>query len=312
MPYLTGLAKVAKRTGYPVVEIAGWKGRGHAPMGTVRSVVCHHTAGGKGGNYPSMNAISNGRPGLPGPLANYGLGRDGTIYVMSAGLAFHAGKVRADKYRNVHSIGIEAENTGVGEAWSVAQLDSYVKLCRALVDEFNLGVTDVVGHKEACSPVGRKIDPAFIKPGLTMAQFRGYVRKGYYKTPDDVILDPPKKPATTTGTTGKKPTSKPAVVAKKYPRVAATAATRSACWNTLLAAAGYDGATTLRRQRWLKKLGYYNGRLDGKWGPLTAKAQQRFLKAKGHYKGLIDGKTGPMTIRAEVAYLNAQRTYLNK
>lgn len=97
---------------------------------------------------------------------------------------------------------------------------------------------------------------------------------------------------------------------KKYPDVASTAVTRSADWNTLLKAAGYDGKTVERRQKWLKKLGYYKGLIDNDWGPLTAKAQQAFLKAKGLYKGLIDGKTGPLTIAAEVAYLNEQRKYL--
>lgn len=95
-----------------------------------------------------------------------------------------------------------------------------------------------------------------------------------------------------------------------YPAVAATVASRTACWNIMLGKAGYKGATTLRRQRWLKKLGYYHGLLDGKWGPMTCKAQQSFLKSKGHYKGLIDGKAGDMTRKGEVAYLNAQRQYI--
>lgn len=305
MPYLKNLAKIARATGCDVVEVPGWETRGHAPMGTVKTIVCHHTAGPKTGNYPSLGTVRDGRPGLPGPLAQYGIGRDGTIYVIAAGLAYHAGAVRADRFRNVYAIGIEAENTGLGEEWPAAQLDAYVKLCAALVAAFSLDVTDVAAHKEICAPPGRKPDAAFINPAITMAQFRGYVRKGYY-------LEPPKPKPTPAPGTSDTSSSKPSVTARKYPAIKATKATRSTCWNTLLAAVGYDGATTLRRQKWLRKLGYYKGLLDGQWGPLTCKAQQRFLKAKGHYKGLIDGRTGPLTIAAEVAYLNAQRTYLNK
>ncbi|WGH93886.1 peptidoglycan recognition family protein [Auritidibacter ignavus] len=180
MPYYTGLARVARTTGYPVKEISGWKTRGNGTMNTVQSVMCHHTAGGSRGNYPSMNVVKNGRPGLSGPLAHYGIGRDGTIYVIAAGIAYHAGKVSKTAYTNRHSIGIEAENTGTGERWSDAQLDAYVKLCRALIDEFGLPVSAVVGHKEAAVPKGRKVDPAFIRPRMSMNDFRRYVKRGYY------------------------------------------------------------------------------------------------------------------------------------
>ncbi|NIH70477.1 peptidoglycan recognition protein family protein [Auritidibacter ignavus] len=196
MPYYTGLARVARTTGYPVKETSGWKTRGNGTMSPVRSVMCHHTAGGSRGNYPSMNVVKNGRPGLPGPLAHYGIGRDGTIYVIASGLAYHAGRVSKTAYTNRHSIGIEAENTGTGERWSDAQLDSYVKLCRALIDEFGLPVSAVVGHKEAAVPKGRKVDPAFTRPRLSMNDFRRYVKRGYYTKPGKATS---KKNNTTTG-----------------------------------------------------------------------------------------------------------------
>lgn len=159
----------------------------------VRSVVCHHTAGGANGNYPSLAIVRDGRPGLPGPLANLGLGRDGTIYAVAAGRANHAGKTSKPAYGNSHALGIEAENTGTGETWTAAQLDSYVKLCRVLIDEFRLPVSAVVGHKEIAIPYGRKIDPAFIRPKLSMAQFRGYVKLGRYKTSAVKTASAPKK-----------------------------------------------------------------------------------------------------------------------
>src|SRR5690625_1949919 len=122
MVMYTGLARVAKRTGYPVVEVKGWKKRGYGQMVKAESVMCHHTAGPASGNYPSLNVVTHGRPGIPGPLANYGIGRDGTIYVIAAGRANHAGRVAKTMWTNARSIWSEAVNTGTGEKWSESQL----------------------------------------------------------------------------------------------------------------------------------------------------------------------------------------------
>ncbi|NIH72203.1 N-acetylmuramoyl-L-alanine amidase [Auritidibacter ignavus] len=178
MVMYTGLARVARKTGYPVVEVKGWKRRGYGQMSGARSVMCHHTAGPRNGNYPSLGVVRDGRPGIPGPLAHYGLGRDGTIYVIAAGRANHAGKVSHTNYTNSYSIGIEAENTGRGEQWGSAQMDAYVKLCAELCKEFRLDMSRVIGHKEAAVPRGRKVDPTF-----NMTTFRNAVKRGYWKTP---------------------------------------------------------------------------------------------------------------------------------
>ena len=86
------LADCARMTGYPVVETAGWRGRGHGSFRVLEGVVDHHTADGAG-EYPSMRVVTHGRAGLAGPLANLGLGRSGTIYVIADGVAWHAGRV---------------------------------------------------------------------------------------------------------------------------------------------------------------------------------------------------------------------------
>lgn len=173
--YLTALASIARRTGYPVVERPGWKKRGRGPMAGVKSIICHHTAGGARGNYPSLGVVQNGRAGLPGPLAQLGLGRDGTIYVIAAGRASHAGVVDTTAHSNSYAIGIEAENTGRGEKWSDKQMDAYAKLCRELCDHYGVPISQVRGHKEVARPRGRKPDPSF-----NMDNFRGMVkaRKG--------------------------------------------------------------------------------------------------------------------------------------
>ncbi|MGV9364533.1 peptidoglycan recognition protein family protein [Amycolatopsis sp. NPDC003731] len=171
MAYLTNLADFARSAGLRVVEQPGWKTRGHGSFGAVLSVVCHHTGTPTtSGNYPSLNVVTNGRADLAGPLCNFGLGRDGTVYVVAAGVAWHAGATVNDAvYGNNHSIGIEAEGTGK-DAWPEAQLDAYARLCTALTKAFSFPVSRVQGHKEICYPHGRKPDPNF-----DMNAFRGRV-----------------------------------------------------------------------------------------------------------------------------------------
>ncbi|MER7361956.1 peptidoglycan recognition protein family protein [Nonomuraea wenchangensis] len=148
MPYLTQLAKVAKRTGYPVVEVDGWKTRGHGPQPEVQGLVCHHTAGpAGGGDYPSLAVVRSGRPGLDGPLSHFGLGRSGTIYVIAAGRCWHNAPSTSGYHDNSSSIGIEAENNGT-QSWPPEQLDAYKRLCAELCREFGLPASRVKGHKE--------------------------------------------------------------------------------------------------------------------------------------------------------------------
>lgn len=156
---LHDLADICRDAGLTVIEVDGWRTRGHGEFDTLQTVVCHHTAGKRyDENYPSLATVRDGRTGLPGPLSQLGLGRDGTVYVIAAGVAWHAGAVTSTAYNNWHSIGIEAENDGIGEPWPEAQLDAYARLCWALASRYGLRV---MGHKEICDPPGRKIDPTF-------------------------------------------------------------------------------------------------------------------------------------------------------
>lgn len=296
MPYYTGLARVAKKTGRKVVEIEGWEKRGHGPMSGVKSIICHHTAGPNNGkNYPSLGTVQKGTASISGPLAQFGIGRDGTIYVIAAGLSYHAGRVANTAHSNSYAIGIEAENNGVGEAWGTEIMESYVRLVRALLEEFSLPLSAVLGHKEIAVPRGRKIDPSF-----SMDSFRSAVKRGYWRKDGEK----PQKPSIT------KPKPKPS--GKEWPNVKLpvtskhTAASHKA-WVQLLAAVGYKNEDLTKNfQRWLKELGYYPRTylIDGKFGEWTVKALQSFLKHKKLYNGLIDGKREEMTIKAEIAYLN--------
>lgn len=160
MVMLTDLADACRKSGLKVVEVDDWKTRGHGQLVSVETIACHHTAGPATGNFPSLEIVRDGRSDLSGPLAQLGLGRDGTVYVISAGVAYHAGTVKSQDYDNLHCIGIEAEATGVS-SWPEVQMVAYAKLCLALCQHYKVPISRVLGHKEICSPTGRKIDPNF-------------------------------------------------------------------------------------------------------------------------------------------------------
>lgn len=151
---------IAHRTQRHVVPISGWDTRGHGPLSDIRSVIIHHTAGAATGDAPSLKTVIDGRPDLDGPLCHYLISRAGVIYVVAAGLAYHAGVVVDPRWSNAHAIGIELEGTGTGP-WPPVQIASACQLTAELCRALHLTVTDVRGHKEICSPRGRKIDPNY-------------------------------------------------------------------------------------------------------------------------------------------------------
>lgn len=161
--FVPWLADAARLTGYPVVELAGWQARGHGGFRAVEVVVAHHTAGAPLGDYPSLGVVRDGRAGLDGPLANYGLGRSGTVYVVAAGVAWHAGaSAWAGFYDlNDEAIGIEAESVGTRDDWTWEQRDAYPRLVAATLHYMGRGAERACGHRECALPAGRKIDPAF-------------------------------------------------------------------------------------------------------------------------------------------------------
>lgn len=161
--YVPWLADAARMTGYPVVEVGGWRTRGHGGMRVVDGVVPHHTADGSTGDYPSLRIVRDGRAGLAGPLSQFGLGRTGTIYVIAAGQSWHAGASAWAGFWDLNDefLGIEAESVGTRNDWTAAQRDCYPRLCAALLHFMRRGVDRLGAHKEVCRPQGRKIDPAY-------------------------------------------------------------------------------------------------------------------------------------------------------
>ncbi|WP_226578277.1 peptidoglycan recognition protein family protein [Acuticoccus sediminis] len=179
MPRQTELASVLLAAGLKVAEVEGWQARGSKTFGPIRGIICHHTAGARTGNYPSLRIVRDGRPGLSGPLSQLGLGRDGTWYVIAAGRANHAGSGswKGQTAGNTCFIGIEAENVGDGtDPWPEVQLEAYARGVAALALHYGLDVDMVIGHKEWAP--SRKIDPAFDRDpsNADMDAFREGVR----------------------------------------------------------------------------------------------------------------------------------------
>lgn len=172
--YLTWLGDAARASGLAVVESAGWQTRGHGPMALCEGVVGHHTATAASakGDYPSLNVVTAGRSDLAGPLCNVGLGRNGTVYVVAAGCAWHAGVSSFAGFTSLNDkfIGIEAENPGDGK-WTSAQLDAYPRLVAALLKHMGRGSDRYVSHRVCALPAGRKVDPT----GITDTWMRGQV-----------------------------------------------------------------------------------------------------------------------------------------
>ncbi|WP_166139612.1 N-acetylmuramoyl-L-alanine amidase [Nocardioides ochotonae] len=247
------LPKRLRAAGLTVVEVDGWRTRGrpastgaHAPVG----VLCHHTATGRSVSDTAVVALlKNGRSDLAGPLAHFGLSRNGTVYMIAAGRANHAGKAKASGSvsggdGNALYVGIEAFNDGVGEPWPSAQYEAYVTLCAVLcLHVTGNSAKTVRGHRE--TSVTGKIDPTF-----DMAKFRDRVaaRMGELRAPAD---------------------TRPAVSLERVKRAAQTPAWRRALTGKRVladrrrvrAALKAEGCATFAE--WQRRLGYTGADADG-------------------------------------------------
>lgn len=169
---LSWLPEVLRGAGLKVAEQPGWLQRGSV-LGEVRGVICHHTGTRADGIMPTLRMLSegvtqaNGRF-LPGPLAQLGLGRDGTYFVVAAGRCNHAGTGawRGITDGNAHFIGIEAENRGTpSDPWPSVQLDAYRRGVSAILKHVGASADYCCAHREYALPPGRKDDPHSVDMG---------------------------------------------------------------------------------------------------------------------------------------------------
>lgn len=204
MPYsLTWLPEVLEAAGLKVAPVPGWRERGHGDMGLVKGVICHHTATPTtSGNMPTLNTLIQGRSDLPGPLAQLGLGRDGTYYIVAAGKCYHAGKGSWQGLTNGNGnfIGIEAENWGRKQdlPWPSAQLDAYHRGVAAILKHVGRSARYCAAHREYALPVGRKPDTLF-----DMAVFRTTVDAILTGAAPPPALIPAAEPAPVAGATAR-------------------------------------------------------------------------------------------------------------
>jgi len=195
---LIWLPGVLGSAGLKVALVDGWEDRGRGDVGPTLGVMCHHTAGPKNGNMPSLATLIQGRPDLPGPLSQLGLGRDGTCYVIAAGKCNHAGNGSWQGLTNGNTnfIGIEAENTGLpGDLpWPSVQVDAYQRSVAAILRYIDRLPLFCTGHKEYALPLGRKTDPDF-----DMNTFRSVVEGIMNSTAPEPTLIPASEPSGTPG-----------------------------------------------------------------------------------------------------------------
>lgn len=237
------------------------------------TLLAHHTATPNTykGDYPSLRVVRDGRAGLPGPLAQFGLGRSGTVYLIASGLAWHAGKVGQTSWDNWNALGIEAEDNGTDQVFPPAQYRAYARLCAALMEPAGLDLRTLLGHKEAAAPRGRKVDPVF-----SMDTFRR-----------DVAA------LRSAWSSGKPPAPAPA-----------TPSSGSSVRDLRL---GDRGTDVKKLQTELTRVfpTYATLDPDGSYGLKTAAAVsefQRRAKADGRYRSTVDGITGPGTRQALASY----------
>lgn len=215
---LIWLPDVLKNAGLRVAPVDGWENRGRGDVGKIVGVICHHTAGPRNGIMPTLKTLINGRSDLPGPLAQLGLGRDGTYFIIAAGRCNHAG---AGSWQGVTTgnssfIGIEAENTGLSNdfPWPEAQMDAYRRGVAAILKHINRGSDFCAGHREYALPKGRKNDPNF-----DMKAFRLSVDAILKGTASDPILIPPAEPPSEPGAPAGRPTLRRGATGEPVKRV---------------------------------------------------------------------------------------------
>lgn len=166
------LADVLRAEGLVVVEMAGWRRRGHGPFSGIRGVMVHHT----GSDSATAESIAVGRPDLPGPLSQLHIARDGTVTVVAAGVAWHAGVGSFSwlpaNTGNWHTLGIECANSGTSpwaphrRNWPDAQYAALVGSCAALCRRLGLPASRTIGHKEYAGRAQGKWDPGAIDMGI--------------------------------------------------------------------------------------------------------------------------------------------------
>lgn len=148
-----------RQRGLKVSTVNGWEQRGRSGTFNPQAVIEHHDASTRrSGNWGALPIIISGRAGIPGPLSQWQVARDGHWMLVASGVANHAG---TGGFRglvgNSQVWGVEVANDGVGEEYSIQlhrSLDIGLKVLLEVIGKQN---TWLAGHKEWAPR--RKSDP---------------------------------------------------------------------------------------------------------------------------------------------------------
>lgn len=156
----TRFPEAFRAAGIEFTEEAGWRDRGHGDIRNVNFIVLHHTAGGN--DSGDIRVVRDGRTGLPGPLSQLVLKRNGQPHIVAAGICYHAPGSKPFRgvptgSGNYYSIGIEGVSNGYND-WTDAQRTSYPRVVAALLKDMGLPSDAWIFHREY--QPGEKIDPA--------------------------------------------------------------------------------------------------------------------------------------------------------
>ena len=263
------LPAALRAEGLDAKEFPGWHERGHGTFKDIRGVMVHHT----GADRATAASIAAGRPELAGPLSQVHIARDGTVTVVAAGVAWHAGVgmypwVPANM-GNWHLIGIECANSGTSPSaphrrnWPDAQYFALVRCCAAINRRLGQTSARTIGHREYAGRAQGKWDPGGIDMDVLRRDIADQLK------PDFAAMRTPR----------------PTVPVGEYTEI--------------LLYRGSTGAQVAELQRRLKgAYAAYAGDLviDGVFGVETELAVREFQRRFGALK--VDGVVGPATAAA--------------
>jgi hypothetical protein len=178
---LKGLAREFEHAGLEVRKLENWLNNGYEDF-RPRRTGFHHTASAKsGGNTPSLGVVLNGREGIPGPLCNFLIGRNGQIVCVAGGKANHfglGGPIRGipKDSGNLYVIGFEVENDGVGEPWERDLIQACDLAFAVSLDFMDEHAGAHLAHKEYAE--GRKFDPARLDMDHDRDRVRAILKDG--------------------------------------------------------------------------------------------------------------------------------------
>jgi hypothetical protein len=167
---LVWLGDALRSAGLTVVETDGWRERSarSGPQPEPVGVLEHHTAttSTEQNPAPSLQMCLDGREGLEGPLCHGLIGLDGTVHLIAAGRANHAGTAKPSGPNpggdgNVLYVGFEWDYQGVDQAPSRAQYEAAAKATAAVLDHLDRPADAARGHRETTTE--NKIDPGHVQ-----------------------------------------------------------------------------------------------------------------------------------------------------